>query len=94
MRRLLRRSHPRSSRRREAGPGDEAARNAGRRRTFLPEHGQPRGRRLHEIRERATFGSGFAVGASPRFRVIADGTPSEKTHYAMQAAELEADALA
>ena len=49
---------------------------------------------IHEIRERAAFGSGFAVGASPRFRVIADGTPSEKTHYAMQAAELEADALA
>lgn len=48
---------------------------------------------IHEIRERATFGSGFAVGASTTWRVVAGGEFSEKVHYAARAAEIEADDL-
>ena len=48
---------------------------------------------IHEIRERATFGSGFANGASTTWRVVAGGEFSEKVHYAARAAEIEADEL-
>lgn len=46
---------------------------------------------IHEMHERAPFGSGNRN--STTWRVVAGGELSEKVHYAMQAAELEADSL-
>jgi hypothetical protein len=48
---------------------------------------------IHEVHERGTFGSGFAVNASTTWRVAAGGEFSEKVHYAARAAEIEADDL-
>ena len=47
---------------------------------------------IHEIHERESFGSGKPSGTT--WRVVAGGELSEKVHYAAQAAEREADALA
>ena len=47
---------------------------------------------IHKIHERGSFGSGKPD--STTWRVVASGELSEKVHYAAQAAELEADALA
>lgn len=47
---------------------------------------------IHKIHERGSFGSGKAD--STTWRVVAGGKFSEKVHYAAQAAEREADALA
>ena len=47
---------------------------------------------IHKIHERGSFGSGKPD--STTWRVVAGGELSEKVHYAAQAAEREADALA
>lgn len=47
---------------------------------------------IHEIYKRETWGSGKPSGAT--WRVVAGGELSGKVHYAAQAAEREADALA